>query len=339
MFKTFLLTILIFAAAIVANAQFGNLKDAVKKKTEQPKQEKSAQENKTQKTENRTAENSVSSDDLSSNAGGLLDEVLMDYINFNYDNKRIFIEQARAMNLTADNSDVKVTMKIKAADGKSLGTYESNAQAPKRKKSYWMSGFNGIGGTESAINLPGAGDYFLEFSTGGKVFDRFPFSLTPYTGVKGESWFVMDGLWNDHAMIDTSNQFIFNIWMRDMLEGTGKRSSQYGTYSARIVREKDGKVIGVTNHSETTTLAPMRKWTRYKITFAKDKNGSAEIGIYDITAQDGAYFVEFTHDGKIYGKYPFSVQGGKLNGVSEFKGSPLETVGGDYVWLKRMGEK
>ncbi len=335
MFKTILLTIIIFASAIIANAQLNTLKNAIKKKPDTPQQE---QQTKTaQPTNNQTAGNSTPKINFVSGAGGLLDEVLMDYINFNYDNKRIFIEQARAMNLSTNGTDAKVTMKIKSADGKTLGTYETNAQAPKRNKSFWMQGFSPTDGKSDLI-LPGAGDYFLEFSTGGKVFDQFPFTLTPYSGEGGKSWFLMDGLWNDHALIDTSNGFIFNIWMRDMLEGTGKRKSDYGRYSARIIREKDGKVIGVTNHPETTTLAPMRKWSRYKIIFAKNA-AQTPLGINDITAQDGTYFVEFTHDGKIYGKYPFTVSAGKLRGVGEFRGTTLETVGGDYTWMKRTSGK
>jgi hypothetical protein len=274
-----------------------------------------------------------------SGAGGILDHVLLDYIDYNYRNKRVHVEQARAMNLSADNSDVKVTMKIKSADGTTLGVYESNALAPKRNKSYWMQGFSAAGGTPQMLDLPGAGDYLLEFSANGKVFDQFPFSLAPYSGAGGESWFVMDGLWNDHAMIDTSKEFVLSIWMRDMLEGTGQRASSYGKYSARIVREKDGKVIGVTpSNTENQTLAPMRKWTRYNITFVRDKT-EAPVGIYDITAQDGPYFIELTHDGKLYGKYPFTVRGGKLQGVTEFRGTQLETGGGDFTWLKRAGAK
>ena len=328
MYKSILITFLIIASSGPGYAQLGGIKNTIKSKTT-----KETKENDPPKT--KPGESLSSAQE--GGAGGLLDHVLMDYINFNYDNPRIFIEQARAMHLGSDGSDVKVTMKIKDSGAKTFATYESNAQAPKRNKSFWMSGFSGVGGTEPAITLPGAGDYYLEFSSGGKVFDRFPFTLRPHTGDKGQSWFLMDGIWNDHAMIDTSGELIFHIWMRDMLEGTGRRGIDYGKFSAKIVREKDGKLIGRTSTSaENATLAPMRKWTRYKITFVNGPKQAA-IGIYDVTVQDGAYHVEFMHDGRVYGKYPFSVKGGKLQGVSEFGGTPLETQDGDLTWMKREG--
>lgn len=330
-----LLTLIIFASAIAANAQFGNLKNAIKKKTDQTKQEPTKPETAPQESNTQSSQTIVSNN-VTNGAGSVLDDVLLETINYNYRNKTIVVEQARAMDLTSDKTDTKVTMKIKSADGKTFGTFESNALAPKRNKSYLMQGFLGVGGTQVQTELPGAGDYFLEFSVNGKVFDRFPFTLTPYTSDKNDSWFLIDGLWNDHAVIDQSKDFKFSVWMRDMLEGTGKRDSNYAKYSARIVREKDGKTIGVTpKWTEDSTIAPLRNWKRYDITFVRDKEKGAAFGIYDITAQDGNYYVEFVHDGKVYGKYPFTVSGGKLNGAEEFRGTKLETSGGDVTWLKR----
>lgn len=323
MFKTILLAATIFVSLNFANAQFNKLKSEISK------------------TNNLSSENTNTTISNSSMKGaGVLDDVLLDYINYDYRRKTIVIEQARAMNLSTDGTDVKVTLKVKSADGKTLGTYEANALAPKRNKSYWMRGFLGTSDTEVQTTLSGAGDYFLEFSANGKVFDQFPFTLTPYTSDKGEFWFLIDGLWNDHAAIDSSKDFKFSVWMRDMLEGTGKRSINYGKYSAKIVREKDSKVIGTTaSHVEDQTLAPSRNWKRYDITFVKDKQTGGAIGIYDVTAQEGNYYVEFIHDGKLYGNYPFKVQGGKLQGVIEFRSTGLETSGGDVTWLKRAGGK
>jgi hypothetical protein len=268
-------------------------------------------------------------------AGGVLDDVLLDSINFDYRQKTLVLEQARAMNLTGDNTDVKVTARVKSSDGKTIGAYESTALAPKRNKSYLMRGFLGIEGTQVRVDLPGAGNYAIEFSVGGKVFDRFPFTLTPYSSEAGESWFLLDGLWNDHGLIDISKEFKFSVWMRDMLEGTGKRKSDWGKYSAKIVRLKDGKIIGTTaTHTQTQTIAPRRVWTRYDITFVRGQN-EAHVGVYDVTAEDGAYAIEFIHDGKLYGKYPFTVRGGKLQGVAEFQGTQLETAAGDLTWMKR----
>lgn len=330
-----ILTILFLAvSAGSGHAQLGGIKNAIKDKTSKPS--KGGDE---PKTPPRPAADETGGAPKApiTGSGGLLDHVLMDFINYSYDNRRVYIEQARAMNLSSAGADVSVTMRVKAGDGKMLATYQSNAQAPKRNKSFWMNGFNGVEGTQPDLYLPGAGDYYLEFSAGGKVFDRFPFTINTYTGDKGQLWFVMDGLWNDHAMIDTSKEFAFNIWMRDMLEGTGKRDSSYAPYSAKLVRESDGKVIGKTaTWIEKQTLAPMRKWTRYTITFVQGA-GEGAMGIYDVTAQDGNYYIEFTHDKKVYGKYPFKVQGGKLRGVTEFRGTELDTQDGDLTWLRREG--
>jgi hypothetical protein len=274
-----------------------------------------------------------------SSEASVLDDVLMDRLNFNYRRKAFIVEEARAMNLSTDGTDVKVTMKVKSVDGKTLGSYEANALAPKRNKSYWMRGFLGVNGTELETVLPGAGEYLLEFSAGGEVFDRFPFTITTHAGDNGETWFLVNGLWNDHAVIDKSKDFKFSVWMRDLLEGTGKRNSDYGKYSARIVREKDGKVIGATgSNTQSERIAPLRNWKRYDITFVRG-NAEAAVGTYDVTAQDGTYAIEFMHDDKLYGKYPFTVSSGKIQGITQSQGTQLETSGGDVIWMKRAGGK
>ena len=146
---------------------------------------------------------------------------------------------------------------------------------------------------------------------------------------------MVNGLWNDHAMIDTEASFKFSLWMRDMLVGAGTRDQAYGKFTAKIIREKDKKVIGTTNHHEATTIAPPRKWTRYDITFVGDKTRGNSLSIYDVTAQDGNYHIEFIYNGKLYGKYPFTVKDGKLHGLQNFNGMKLQNSDGSITWLKR----
>ncbi len=273
------------------------------------------------------------SNNLTFGTGKLLQNFLMERFIFNFDNGTLILEQARAMDISNATSNVEVTMKVKSASGKEIGSFSSFAQPPRRNKSWWMSGFSPKQGTPPMLKILEAGEYFLEFSAEGKVFDSFPFSISTMAGRNGATWYLVNGLWNDHAIIDSEVEFKFSLWMRDMLVEAGTRNQAFGKYSAQIIREKDKKVIGLTNHNESSTIAPPRKWTRYNLTFVKEMGGKVEVA--DVTAQDGNYHIEFIHDGKLYGKYPFSVKGGKLQGLTEFKQTTLQTSEGIITWLKR----
>lgn len=323
----FVYLILALMVSVPAQSPLGKVKDIVTNKNETNTQKN------VEKPSNKVTENTNNS---TAGTGRLLQNLLMERFVFNFDSGNFMLEQARAMNISSSTAkNVEVTMKVKNSSGKEFGSFSAFAQPPQRNISWFMSSFMAKPGTSPVLKLTEPGDHFLEFSAEGKVFDKFPFSIATMSGRNGATWYLVNGLWNDHAIIDTEVEFKFSLWMRDMLVEAGTREYGYGKFSAQIIREKDKKVLGVTDDKAGSTIAPPRRWSRYNITFVKDRNMRNKLEIADVTAQDGNYHIEFIHDGKLYGKYPFSVKGGKLQGLSEFNGTQLETSEGIITWLKR----
>lgn len=234
---------------------------------------------------------------------------------------------------------------VKTADGRVLNTYVWYAESIG---GLWeMSRYKVVGGHE-AIKPLAAGSYLLEFAVEDKPFYRFPFSVAevknedPYQPA-GTRYFV-EGPWNEYGNVfyqrnDPQSSFKFTTWVQDK---SGRPAQRSVPYEAKIVRARDGKVIG--EDAATFRLEP--RWLKADLLFRPaggDKNSYLKAA--DVLAEDGRYNVRLTIDGKPYGQYPFTVKGGRiqLQGRQVREGTdPMLYIvdylsGGRYTswWLRR----
>ncbi|HVG30734.1 MAG TPA: hypothetical protein VM864_13580 [Pyrinomonadaceae bacterium] len=246
------------------------------------------------------------------------------------------------------DSGGKLTTQVKRADGALLNTYVWYAESIG---GLWeLSRYKVVGGYESVKPLR-AGSYVLEFAADDKVFYRFPFTVAegkaddPYAPA-GARYFI-EGAWNDYGNVfyqrnDPASSLSFTTWVQ---EKSGNDKARQGVpYEIKLVRERDGQTLAV--DSATLRLEP--HWLKLQSLFKPaggDANSYYKAG--DLLREDGAYSFRFTLDGKPYGRYPFTVKGGRIqlqgNQVRE-KTDPLSLVvdynsGGRYTswWLRREG--
>lgn len=237
----------------------------------------------------------------------------------------------------------KLTTVIKSADGQSLGTYVWSAESIG---GLWeLSNYKVLGGYESLKPLA-AGSYMLEFQIEGAPFYRFPFSVSSLPGddpyqAAGTRWFI-DGAWNDYGNVfyqrnDPQSTFRFTTWVRDKVGHAQPRSAPY---LAHLVRTKDGKVLG----EDKGTLRLDPQWRQLDVYFQPGASLPDKLKAADVLAQDGAYRVTLSIDGKPYGAYAFTVTGGKidLQGPQTDKTPPAQRIvdylyGGKYRswWIRR----
>ncbi len=243
----------------------------------------------------------------------------------------------------------KLTTLVKTADGKVLNTYVWYAESIG---GLWeLSRYKVIGGFQSVKPLT-AGNYLLEFAAEDKPFTRFPFSVVegknedPYQPA-GARYFI-EGAWNEYGNIfyqrnDPQSSLTFTTWVQDK-SGTGNKTST--PYEAKLINLKDGKALG--EDSGTLRLEP--RWLELKLFWRPaggDKNSYLKAA--DLLREDGRYSVRLTIDGKLYGEYPFTVKGSRI----EFQGKQVreKTDSMDYIvdylsggkysswWLKREPAK
>lgn len=240
----------------------------------------------------------------------------------------------------------KLSSVIKSADGQVLGTY---VWAAESIGGLWeLSDCKVLGGAESLKPLA-AGNYTLEF----RIEDAAPFyafafaiatlpSDDPYEAA-GTRWFI-DGAWNEYGNVfyqrnDPQSSLRFTTWVRDKAGHAQPRSAPY---VAQLVRLQDGKVIG----EETGTLKLDPHWGQLDVYFAARGNASERIKAADVLAQDGAYRVVVSIDGKPFGDYAFAVSGGAIavRGAQAEKTPPQQRIvdylyGGKYRswWIRREG--
>lgn len=281
---------------------------------------------------------------------------LLDSVGIGYGDGRLSIDTLYAICLPAPAKQSssnypydpdyggKLTTVVKSADGKVLNTYVWYAESIG---GLWeLSRYKVLGGYESVKPLA-AGQYLLEFAADDKPFTRFPISVVavknddPYKPA-GMRYFL-EGAWNDYGNIyfqrnDPQSALQFTTWVQD------KRGNQNQTsvpYDAKLINLKDGRVLGV----EVGTFGMEPRWLKAQLNFhpATDKNAYLRGG--DLLREDGRYVVRLTIDGKLYGEYPFTVAGGKiqLQGKQIRQNTdPMDYIvdylsGGRYTswWLKR----
>ena len=317
-----LITIFSFATSVSAQLRLGSLK----------KISKSGKPANAQKDRNSTS--SAKSAD-----GVMLDNVLMRRFLLGTSNGLLQLSQLRAMGLPRSldqTRNFKVTYRNSA--GKSLAAFTAYAQAPNRKRSWLLGNFQAVDDASRNFKFSEAGDYYLEFSAGEQVFDRFSFSIAKHNRANGSVQFIKNGAWNDLGFLeyddrDRSPQLTFVFYLRDLQEGTGVRKDNTGKYDAKLVRAKDGKILGWNNKDGRGSIYPQRFWSRQQLQFT-DAQKPERLSVGTVLGQDGEYFIELNFEGKTYGKYTFSVEGGQFKGLSQYRG---EKIGSDgtVFWLPK----
>lgn len=206
----------------------------------------------------------------------------------------------------------KLSTLVKTADGKLLNTYVWFGESIG---GLWeLSRYKVVGGYE-AIKPLSPGNYLLEFAIEDKPFYKFPFSVSelknddPYQPA-GSRYFI-EGPWNEYGNIfyqrnDPASTLRFTTWLQ---EKSGHASKTSLPSDVKLIRAKDGKVIG----SATESLRLEPRWLQVDFYFTPpggDRNASLKAA--DLLSEDGKYLVRLALDGKLYGEYPFTVQGGKI---------------------------
>ncbi|NNE98380.1 MAG: hypothetical protein HKN25_05090 [Pyrinomonadaceae bacterium] len=294
-----------------------------------------------------TAQNKAAAQDLAINTtkttnisdAVMLDNVVMDKFQFLSPRASQQLEGIRAMNLPKSlnqTRDFKAT--FKSAGGQTLAAFSAYAQAPVRKRSWFLGNFRGVDDASSDFRFTKTGKYYVEYSVKDQVFDRFDFSVEQYNGPGGDR-LIANGGWNDLAYINydplqRTPQLTFSIYLRNMSEGVGPRLKNEGVYTARIVRVADNKTLGWSNKDKRSRLSPNKWWIRFNLFFF-DAEKPERLNPKRLLSQDGKYFVEFEYEGKVYGKYTFGVAQGKFEGLKEFKG---EKIGSDgtVIWAQKQ---
>jgi hypothetical protein len=244
----------------------------------------------------------------------------------------------------------KLTTNVRRADGTLLNTYVWYASSVG---GLWeLARYKVVGGYEAVKPLR-AGAYFLEFAVEDKPFYRFPFSVVE---VKSEdpyqpagTRYLLEGPWNDYGNIyyqrnDPAQSLSFSMYIQDRTgDGRGRRGVPY---EMKLVRERDGRVLA----QDVATLRMEPRWLRLQ-TLLKPAEGdpNSYFKAAELLREDGNYSFRLTLDGKPYGKYPFTVKGGRIqlqgNQVRE-KTNPLDYIsesisGGRYQswWVRREGAR
>ncbi len=171
----------------------------------------------------------------------------------------------------------------------------------------------------------------MEFQIEGKVFQKFPFTVTqsgsddPYGG---EDLWQVQGDWDNYGYLHIPNNspssgVAFKIWLQSAEEKTM-------TGSAKIVGP-DGQVVGT---SPEAGYRVKTRWARHPFNFRTDQGmlrGS------ELTARPGSYTLQVTLDGNSR-SYPFEVADSKIvrSGRQAFTAAAEDRIEGgrDAWWLK-----
>jgi hypothetical protein len=249
---------------------------------------------------------------------------LLDSVRVGYGDGRLNIDKMYAVCLPAPSRTStsnyaydpdgggKLSTLVKTADGKLLNTYVWYAESIS---GLWeLSRYKVVGGYESVKPLV-PGNYLLEFAIEDKPFYRFPFSVAelknddPYQ--PAGSRFFIEGPWNQYGNIfyqrnDPASTLRFTTWLQ---EKSGHASKTSIPSDVKLIRVRDGKVLG--SAADPLRLEP--RWLQADFYFtAPGGDKSSYLKAADLLNEDGKYTVRLSVDGKVYGEYPFTVQGGKI---------------------------
>jgi hypothetical protein len=177
-----------------------------------------------------------------------------------------------------------------------------------------LSRYKVVGGYQ-AVRPLGVGNYLLEFAVEDKPFYRFPFSVVetknddPYQPA-GSRYFI-EGAWNEYGNIfyqrnDPESSLKFTTWLQDK---SGHTSKEIMPANIKLISVRNGKVLG--DAAESLRREP--RWLQADFLLhpaGGDKNSYMKAA--DLLREDGGYSFRLTIDGKLYGEYPFTVKGGKI---------------------------
>jgi len=234
-------------------------------------------------------------------------------------------------------------MRVRNAGGQVLNTYVWYAE---RISGLWeLSRYKVVGGFESVKPLA-AGSYTLEFAADERPFARFAFSVAsmksddPYQPT-GERYFI-DGPWSQYGNLyyqrnDPQSSLVFTAWVQDRAGKEGKRSVPYE------LKLLSARGVAIAEEAGTLRLEP--RWLSAQLFFRPPGDRNSYTKAAQVLSGDGAYRIRLTVDGKLYGEYPFTVKGGRI----QFQGrqlregtDPMEAItesisGGKYStwWLQK----
>jgi hypothetical protein len=234
----------------------------------------------------------------------------------------------------------KLATVVRNAAGQPLDTYVWYAE---NIGGLWeLSNYKVIGGVVKPLDV---GQYTLEFEADGATFYRFPFAVAsapsddPYQP-PGARYFI-EGPWNGYGNIffqrnDPESTLRFTTWVQDRSTRPQPKSV---SYEAQLLRAD--KVIG----QDRGDLRAEPRWKQLDIYFqAPGSDASSHVKAGEVVHTDGAYRVRLSIDGKLYGIYPFTVSGGKiqLQGLQTAATAPVSRIvdylyGGRYRswWIPR----
>lgn len=259
----------------------------------------------------------------------ILDDVIMDEFNLALRNGRLQFGSVRAMHLPASAAGKKSFTVTFKKGSQRLASFSGEPLAPNRNVSWVTNYFRADDDASQDFLFTEPGDYKMEFSVEGKVFDEFPFSVALHKNDDGSVWYVAEGVWDELGFITNKPRidFKFSYWMRDFLEGTGKRGHDYGKYNAKIIRAADNAVVGLSNPDQRETKPPLHMWKKFDIFFVENTERRDRLKAEKLLAKDGDYTIEFYFEGELHGRYPFSVRNGAFDGIKEYKGQVIGTDG------------
>lgn len=205
----------------------------------------------------------------------------------------------------------KLSTVLKSSNGQALNTYVWYAE--KIAGLWELSRYEVVGG-HGAVKPLAPGSYVLEFAAEGRVFQRFPFSVSTAEGkdiYRPQTVHLLDGPWGDYAELyfpkpDRYTQLW--VWLRDK-ENAGPQPRPV-KYEMRLVREGDGKAIA--GDAGALRLGPA--WAGVKLSFNPEgaPQRTSEFPANEFLKADGVYRIELSLDGKPYGVYRVNVKGGRF---------------------------
>lgn len=221
---------------------------------------------------------------------------------------------------------------IKSADGRVVETLRWFAK-PMNNPFWLLSSFQ-----PGPFVKMTPGDYIAEFLVEGKTFYRFPFTVAkeaagddPFAAGASDK-LVLKGAWEDFGYLhlpqaNPSAPLQYKSWFRASVK-------KGADISVEIFRESDGKKVAESDPNTTESLPT--KWERLTFEMRKPGLGPAFTG-NDLLSSDGKYRLVVKIDGKLYGNYQFTVEGGKIQHHPRQRrgeADPLTFIeGGNDAWF------
>ena len=190
------------------------------------------------------------------------------------------------------------------------------------------------------MELKEPGNYVLDFYLPDEHFYTFPFSISTMAGddpfSSKDRWFI-DGDWEKwayflYANADPGQSLVWKVWLRN--KSTGR---DLDVKPKIEVKNSNGDIVCV-SRDITITLQP--QWNRFEFDMIfkpQGTSGGAYFKAKDLLDKDGDYTLSMSLGDEPYGKWKFTVEGGKFKSAGRTirgQADPLTFVegGNDAFW-------